>query len=216
MMRNSRAGLLSLVATGFAFVVVPSVVLGQGENPGRPNTPAGTTRDDAVRQPSIRERQYQMMQMEREAAKPQPLTPEQEKLAMAQIAEDYRQIQVINNKMMAAAMKSGELNYANIADTTSEVKSRAMRLRDNLSLTKADQKQSETEKRKPPADAAAFKTELLSLDKSIMSFVESPIFKTPSVINVEDANKARRDLNAVIELSGFISKAAARLKRNSQ
>lgn len=213
-MSNFIARLVSLIAITIAFVAIAPAVRGQRENAARPNTPPGSTTQDPVRQPSIRERQYKMLEMEREAANPHPLTPEQQKLATAQIAEDFRQIQVINNSMMSAAFKARELNYANIAATTSEIKTRAVRLRDNLRLEKVDQKQNDIEKRGSPADATEFKSQLLTLDKSIMSFVENPIFKTPDVISADDATKARRDLDAVITLSGVISKAAARAKKN--
>ncbi len=217
MTRPKSISLISVLVFVTVSVSVAYTVKGQSENPGSPNLPVGVSKqNDPSRAPSIRERQMKMLEMEREAANPRPLNPEQEKLAMAQIAEDFRQIQVINNKMMSVAMSSRELNFANIAETTSEIKNRAVRLRENLMLAKPDPKDKSDDKRELPTDAAKFKTELLSLDKSIMSFVESPIFKTPAVVDLEDAAKARRDLETIIDLSSLISKTAGRLKKTSR
>ena len=82
-------------------------------------TPGGGIRE-GPRPPSIRERQFKIQEMEREAAKPR--TSEEERLAMSQIAEDYEEIQLINNKMMSAAMRATAPDYARIAETTAEVK----------------------------------------------------------------------------------------------
>ena len=88
---------------------------GNRGNPGQP-APTGPPPSSAPPAASIRERQFKMDEMEREAAKPR--APEEERLALAQIAEDFRRIQVINNRMMSAAMFTPTPDYGNIADTT--------------------------------------------------------------------------------------------------
>jgi len=54
------------------------------------------------------------------------------------------------------------------------------------------------------------KASLLSLDGSIMSFIKNPIFKNSGVVDVEQAGKASRDLETIIELSNLINKDAQR------
>ena len=165
--------------------------------------------------PSIRERQFKILEMEREAAKPR--TTEEEKLALAQIAEDYERIQIINNKMMSKTMPAAAPDYASIADTTAEIRKRASRLRDNLRLPQA----ASEEATKPPlprqaVDAARMKAALLSLDGSIMSFIKNPIFKNPGVVEVEHAARAKRDLDTIIEFSQLIRKDAERLSKSPE
>lgn len=217
-MRNSSLLLLSVVVIVLPLAGAATNVNAQSTIPQRPSPPEDITRrTEALRAPSIRERQLKMLEMEREMANPPPLTSDQQKLALAQIAEDFRQIQVVNNKMMSGAMTARELNYASIADTTAEIRRRAVRLRDNLHLAKSDQKNAVAQEFTPPGDAARFKTELLSLDKALMSFIGSPIFKAPaSVIHVDESAKARRNLETVIELSAVLNKTATRLKKNSE
>jgi hypothetical protein len=178
---------------------------------GRP-TPAGLSPPVQPRPPSIRERQFKVLEMEREAAKPR--TPEEEKLALAQIAEDFEKIQVINNKMMGATMRAASPDYARIAETTAEIKMRANRMKDNLRLSKVDSNEAEkSPSYKRAQDVDGMRTSLLSLDGSIMSFIKNPIFKNPSVLDMEQAGKASRDLETIIELSNLINKDAQRLSK---
>lgn len=205
----SKTGFLAL-----AILIPASVVYGQrggASGTGRP-APGGHRRPVATPQPSIRERQFKILEMEREAAKPRP--PEGDKIALAQIAEDFERIQVINNKMMAATMSAAPINYENIASTTAEIRKRANRIKDNLQLPKEDSdKALKASEHKPLVDAALMKAALLSLDDSIMSFIRNPIFKNTSVVNLEHAAHARRDLDTIIERSHVISKEAERLNK---
>jgi hypothetical protein len=59
------------------------------------------------------------------------------------------------------------------------------------------------------------KPALLALDGLMMSFVSNPIFQSAQVVDVQQASKAKRDLEAIIKLSGKIKKSAARLSRAS-
>ena len=186
---------------------------GDGRSTGRP-TPGGLNRPVA-RPPSIREREFKVLEMEREAAKPR--TPEEEKLALAQIAEDFQKIQVINNKMMGATMRAAVPDYARIAEVTAEIKMRANRLKENLRLARVTANQIEKDPNyKKPQDAEGMKASLLFLDSSVMSFIQSPVFKNPGVIDVEAAGKASRDLETIIELSNLINKDAQRLTKPTE
>ena len=214
-MRSVYAKSISLISASALLMLVMQLILAlparaQTPNPSQP-VPTGPTTPPPA---SIRERQFKMLEMEREAAKPR--TAEEETLALAQIAEDFKRIQVINNKMMSTTMPAVAPDYASIADTTAEIRKRASRLRDNLRLP-----QGPPEKVKPPEykqafDVARMKAALLSLDGSIMSFIKNPIFNNTGVVQVEAAERARRDLNTIIEFSLLIKKDAEQLSRPSE
>jgi hypothetical protein len=217
-MRNLNARLmwvsLAMLAV-MAGLVLPSTVNGQSGNRNQsPPVPGSPRPGDELRPESIRARQFKMMEMEREAA--QPLSPEEEKLAAVQIAEDYKQIQVINNKMMSAAMPAASPNFANIGQALTEIRKRATRLRENLGLAKLEIKDSGNGKHRRALNVADVKSDLLSLDSFIMSFVKNSIFKNTEVVNVEEATKARRDLEFIIENSQLISKDVERLNKSSE
>jgi hypothetical protein len=185
--------------------------------PPSPTVPAGGARTSETTQPpSILERQYLMRSMELEARRA-PLTPEQKRLALAQIADDYAQIQVINNKMMGTVMKAPVPNYASIAETMAEIAKRAGRIKTNLPLPGDDKKEADLNaaEYKNVVDAAGMKASLLFLDTTIMRFVNNPIFNNTSVVPVREAAKAKRDLNTIVELSNRISKDARKLSKSS-
>ena len=162
--------------------------------------------------PSIRERQIVMAEMEKEAAKP---TDERKPaLPLEQIAEDFERIQAVNNRMMAAVMRVESPDYRLVSDSTAEIRKRAARLKSNLPLPEPGEKEGgKTTEYKSPEDTAQLKAALLRLDGALMSFVKSPVFKNPDVVNADDASRARRDLEDVIELSRLLNKDAERLSK---
>lgn len=179
---------------------------GSGIPRGRETT--GRT-PDSLRPPSIRERQMVMRQMEAESAKPR--TPEEERLALDEIADDYSKIQVINNKMMSVTIPSKAPNYKYIGETVSEIKKRADRLKLNLRLPKAEAEKGQETRYVQPTDLPTLKNALLSLDKAIMSFVGNPIFKNPDVFDVKAANQLGLDLETIIEFTKALNRDVEKL-----
>ena len=180
------------LANGFSVLFI-SASFAKGQSSRRPRTdsvpsgpvrpsPSGPTTRPTQRPPSVGERQFKILEMEREAAKPR--TPEEEKLALAQIAEDYERIQIINNKMMSTTMSAKTPNYGAITETTAEIRKRASRVLENLRLPEPDAKEAKRPEHKQATDAAQMKAALLSLDETIMSFVRNPIFKNTDVVNI--------------------------------
>jgi hypothetical protein len=209
------------LASAAAFLVIisfPTSGLRAQSERGRPNPASGVggTNASADRQPSINERQLMMDVMAREAKRPRRPS-EMERMALTQIAEDFKRIQILNNKMLSAVLKSSTPDYASIAGTTAEIRKRASRLINNLNLPKGVSETTvKRPEHKPTLDAADMKAALLSLDGTIMNFVENQIFQNPNVIDVEQAAKARRDVEIIIESSRLISKDAERLSSLSK
>lgn len=209
---------LSLSAPAL-FVIIPLLIPATAAKAqrGRPNSaaPVPGPRTSEPRPPSIRERQLKMDQMAREAAMPR--TSKAESLDLAQIAEDFKRIQILNNKMMSSAMTAAAPDYESIANTTAEIRKRANRIRNNLSLPKGvSEEMDKRPEHKPAVDSAGMKAALLSLDSSIMRFIENPIFQNPNVMDVEQATTAGRDLESIIESSRLINRDAERLSNPSK
>ena len=154
-----------------------------------------------------------MSELEREAAR-RPVEQRRPALPLGQIAEDFKRIQTVNNSMMAAVMGADSPDYGLVSEATAEIRKRAARLRSNLALPEPKDEAKGAEYR-GAGDAAQLKEALLRLDRALMSFVQSPVFKNTDVVNAGDGAKARRDLEDVIELSRLINRDAERLSKSA-
>jgi hypothetical protein len=137
------------------------------------------------------------------------------KAAVKQLGEDFRRIQVIRNDVARALVGGQALDYARVSEQAAEVRKRALRMQTYLGLH--DPK--EEEKQQHDAGAAApvggeLKQALVRLCKRIDSFVASPRFKSPGVVDVDGDAKAGRDLREIISLSAAVQEGASRLGRD--
>jgi hypothetical protein len=196
---GKRGSLLLLTQT--LIVLSACMVTAQAQRPGASN-PAR----DMVRAISQKELDQLLFLKPILAPKDDPAR----RVVLKQISEDFKDLQGLNNKMMAEAWARPELDYRYISDMVSKIRGKASRLKLNLALPEAEDKKS-----KQPdnnfSDAEKFRVALLQLDRHIMSFSTNPLFQKPDVIEVDLANRASRDLTMVLELSGKIKKSALRL-----
>ena len=104
----------------------PAATFAQGPGQGRPtnaeHAPQPTQPSPIPRAPSVRERQLMMDEMRREMGKG-PAPRKSEELRMAEIAEDYRDIQQVNNKMTSAVMRAPAPDYDLINKSVADRKS---------------------------------------------------------------------------------------------
>jgi len=149
-----------------------------------------TTARDAVRQVQQKDMEQQLN------LKLLPATREENmarQLALKQISADFKELQLLNNKMMAEAWSKNNIDYGFISDMVSHIRAKASRLRLNLNLPQAKGEQSFANRTiNTPAE---FRAALLLLDRTIMSFVSNPLFQKPNTIEVKQGSDARRDLD---------------------
>jgi hypothetical protein len=212
--RTALGGAPALVFVAAVLLAAPDPARAQGEpKDGAPRrSPSLTSLPRAPNPTSIRERQASMRSTELAAARKKSAPPEHARLALAQIGEDYRHIQIVNNRMLLAAAAPGALDYKSISETAKEISKRAARLKSNLALPAPD----ESAKRWAyghSRDEAQLKAALAKLDKLIMGFIMSPFFRNRDVVDAVAGAKASGDLVEIIELSRVIGDDAARLGR---
>lgn len=129
-----------------------------------------------------------------------------------QIREDFRQIQIVHNEMMAAAFSVkplDRLNYKGISKATAEINKRAMRLKSMLQLPKPQNEG--TQVFKEVTKDVHLKVSLLALDNLIMRFVQNPSFGHTGVVDAQESAKASEDLVRIIDLSRHIRQNSTRL-----
>jgi hypothetical protein len=131
---------------------------------------------------------------------------------LKQIRKDFKELQELNNKMMAHAWERESLEYSFLSDMISHIKEKADRLKMNMHLPEP------TKIEKAPSLRAIsgpgeFRTALLVLDKTIMRFVNNPSFQTMNTLEIDLAVKARQDLESIIVMTTDLKKTASRLSK---
>jgi hypothetical protein len=130
------------------------------------------------------------------------------------IKDDFRDLQSLNNKMMADAWSQDALDFSSIADMVSKIRGKANDLKDSLSLPESENSQTVT-KAVPVTTVRQFREELLLLDKTIMRFVNNPVFQAANTVDVDLAKKAHADLEQVISLTQDLKQNAQKLRKSN-
>lgn len=135
--------------------------------------------------------------------------------AYREVAEEFRQLQLVNYSLASAADVKVPLDYARIRKESAEVRKRASRLKGYLLLPEVEEAQ------KPNKGVEALTPEALrsavgALDALVNSFVWNPVFQRPDVVDLEQSSKASRDLGGIISLSEQIRKCAEELSKGDR
>ncbi|MDQ3685684.1 MAG: hypothetical protein M3430_08785 [Acidobacteriota bacterium] len=212
-----RIALQAIIAAALVSAIAPSVPGWQdGSGQAGGLVRSGGTRpesDSERRARDRREREFNLRMAEREGRR--PIERRETRLDLAQIKEDFMRIQIINDALVKTSARADALDLKFVSKSAAEIRKRAERLKYNLALP-------ETEKDvKPPkaevgAEVGLLKSSLSALDKLINGFVTNPAFASADVVDAQSAVKARRDLEAIIELSGGIKKSGEKLSKVAQ
>jgi hypothetical protein len=134
-------------------------------------------------------------------------------VVIAQVKQDFEKIQIARNEIVRTL--GNGLDYKFVLEVTGEIKKRASRLEENLALPEPEENKNHVVNQ-GELDEAQMRVALLALCDRIESFVKSPIFETPGVLNVQHSTKASSDLDSILKLSANVRKSAERLKKTRQ
>ena len=131
--------------------------------------------------------------------------PNDPKAMRAQVSEDFQRILTLHNEIVRAIGANRSLSYQFISDATGEIRKRSARLQSSLKLQKPEPA---TPNRQAETDLKVMQTkdELILLCKQIESFVRNPIIEKPGTVDAQQLERARKDLQSVVEISGAIRK----------
>lgn len=192
-----------LTALALAAVAAP-LCHGQQKNP-RPNSTQGELQRALERELLFREMEESMSRGPAPQPSRQPI--------VAQINEDFERIQIINHALSQSSAAGEELDFKLVAQAASEIRKRAGRLKENLSLPVIG------EERPKSSDAIGqgqLKESLAALDRLVNSFVSNPGFRSVKVVDPQWSARARGDLEEIIELSGRLKKGCEQLQKAAQ
>ena len=189
-----------ICAASFLLIVSPEPSLAQRGGPGA--TAAGRRTDTLNRQGE----RYERDKLSREDTVPEnaPSSHRRAQDLAEQVRHDFEGLQAAYNKIVLAMAPEGRPDFDSILDSVNEVKRCAARLKANLALPKAEGKEG---KSRNDVGGAQMEGLLRRLRKHIYSFVTNPLFEATPVLNVEQAGKAGRDLDMILELSESIRRS---------
>jgi len=129
------------------------------------------------------------------------------------VAEEFKQLQVVNYSLAGAADPKAPLDFARVRKESAEVRKRAARLKSYLSLPEVGdaQKQGKAAEIQTPE---ALRAAVRQLDALVNSFAWNPVFQKPGVVDLEQSAKAGRDLAGILTLSEQIRKSADELGKS--
>ena len=168
-------------------------------------------RDREMRRADLSEREFLLRNM-----KPDPPPPERTpRLATAQIREDFVRLQVLNNALAKAASQGETLDFKFVSKSAAEIRKLAARLRDNLILpdSTSNSERREAKDAPPPAQLGPA---LSALDGLILKFADGLAAKGVYLIDAQSSAKARHELEAIIELSGWVKKFSEKLEKSGR
>jgi hypothetical protein len=139
---------------------------------------------------------------------------EELRLPQAQIREDLRHLHSVTSYLSMTAAQDGELNFKVVSKSASEIKKRALRLKDNLSLPNPD-KSPRSKVKKGLLDARQFRPALSALSSLISDAVRNPALRG-YLLDMRRSAKARSELDEIVELSEGIKMSSEMLGRNSK
>ena len=140
-----------------------------------------------------------------------PNDPKRSQALMDQVSEDFQRILTIHNEIVRAITANKSLSYQFISDATGEIRKRSARLQATLKLQRPEPA-AENRVPRPGLQITETKDELILLCRQIESFVKNPIIETPGTVDAQQLEKARRDLESVMELSSDLKKRADKQK----
>jgi len=128
-----------------------------------------------------------------------------------QVEQDFSRILILHNEIARAISGGKSLDYGFVSDATTEIRKRAIRLQATLALQPAVSEQ--TAEQQIVLHEVQVKDALINLCKQIKSFVTNPVIENPGTVNGEQLDKARKDLQSVVEMSLSIKRTSERLAK---
>lgn len=196
--KSIAAVFLCLLASGLVNVSV----FGQ---PSRSISSTGRRIDEINRQAEKVERD----EMNRDL-RGRPPSREELKQAAAkkeQIKKDFEGLQAEYNKIVLALKAREPLADSFVADAAENIHEHSTGLRHNIVFPENKKQDAATS---AIDDDKAVKSLLLKLCLRVHSFITSPMFETPSVLDISAAEKARDDLSGITRISDRLRKAPSK------
>jgi hypothetical protein len=125
---------------------------------------------------------------------------------------DLKQIQIVRLGMVRDIRDAKVFEYDRLIRDTSEIKSRAARVRTFFAAAEKENEDKPSVK-KVEYDETTIQEAVFNLCLEISRFIENPIFRSRAAYSARDAAEAAKTLDVVIELSTNINNSAQTLQK---
>ena len=165
---------------------------------------------EAKRQEAL-QRQWALRNLDKIKDAPPDVDPDT-RPTYAAVAQDFEQLQLVNNSLSGAAQGGAALDYDVIKKHSGEVRKRASRLRSALALPEVKEQEAQL-KVVEAHTPEAMKSAVASLDAMVNAFAWNPVFHQTNVVDLQHSTKAALDLAGIISLSERINRSASELSK---
>ena len=145
------------------------------------------------------------MQLNNLGDKALPRDPKRAQAMMDQVSEDFQRILTLHNEIVHAVGANQSLSDKFVSEAMGEIRKRSTRLQSSLQLQKPDPGP-DSQEAAPATKVMSVKDEMIRFCKQIENFVRNPIIEKPGTVDAQQLQKARKDLQSVVELSDAIKK----------
>jgi len=167
-------------------------------------------RPDAVQREV--QRQFEMQMIEQALERPSRQVKRYGPLVLEQIRADFLRIQIVDRKLVKAAAAPNQLDLGLVARSAAEIKKRSAHLKKNLALPEPETTPLDRFRFVVEPGTEPLRNALFSLSNLIEEFVSNPMFEQTKLVESQLSAKARRVIEAIVELSGEIKRSSEKLK----
>ncbi|HEX8151007.1 MAG TPA: hypothetical protein VF591_27740 [Pyrinomonadaceae bacterium] len=196
------------LATRIAFAALAFVAL----SPTAARAQSSAAARAAAARAEMEMRQRMLWDLEK-LKKEKPARTPDTRPAYSEVAEEFKQLQLVNYSLSGAADPKTPLDFARVRKESAEVRKRAARLKGYLSLPEVGDSRKQ-EKAAEIQTPEALRSAVGRLDSLVNSFAWNPVFQKPDVVDLEQSTKASRDLAGILSLSEQIRKSAEELGKS--
>jgi hypothetical protein len=209
------------------FVIVLALLFSSSIMAQTPGAPAGAVPagggDKNLQVDDSKMRSMELERVKRDAEKPDkktktnlpPPAPNFE-----QVKQDFESIQRLQDDIITAYSKSVVIDFKRISEDAIQMNQSASRLEENLFPLEEKKKESKKAVAAEPiaqlpeqALPQDVKSLIVEQDSAVSSFVSSPMFINPKVIDQQANAKSHADLQRLIKLSAALQQEADKLKK---
>lgn len=198
-----------IFAAGALLLIAANAVRGQNGPPFAPGSHPDPAKERMI---EMQQREAALRGLAIPTKTPAPADARALQAAVAQIAQDYKQIQILRNELVHVIEDNKVIDFRQIQKASAEIKKRASRLKTYMVVEKQDENE-KPQRVEIGTNDKEIRKALIMLCNQIYSFVSNPIFTNPGVIEVKQSAQLSSDLKSIIAVSDELLKHAEQRRK---